>query len=230
MRGMVLKSHYEPTASMAYLVSKVVPGIAVFGGIDLNRSVGGSCECGGDRAHGADEGRAGQGGVAADVRCGEPGEVLEAGPAVRAGVEGSGRCCRSVRGVIGLAREVRADTGDGALVGGGVPADRSGGEAGGGEKCGGDPRHAGAGSHDCGADEGSGGDGGVARVRLQCADRRQQGIRVWRLCEGDARGGSGALHRCRATWGRWATRCIRTGWRRTLRGCERRHGNTRKLG
>lgn len=41
MRGMVLKSHYEPTASMAYLVSKVVPGIAVFGGIDLNRSVGG---------------------------------------------------------------------------------------------------------------------------------------------------------------------------------------------
>src|ERR1039457_2056270 len=41
MRGMVLKSHYEPTASLAYLVSKVVPGIAVFGGIDLNRSVGG---------------------------------------------------------------------------------------------------------------------------------------------------------------------------------------------
>jgi hypothetical protein len=38
---MVLKSHYEPTASLAYLVSKVVPGIAVFGGIDLNRSVGG---------------------------------------------------------------------------------------------------------------------------------------------------------------------------------------------
>jgi hypothetical protein len=41
MRGMVLKSHYEPTASLAYVVSKVVPGIAVFGGIDLNRSVGG---------------------------------------------------------------------------------------------------------------------------------------------------------------------------------------------
>lgn len=41
MRGMVLKSHYEPTASLAYLVAKVVPGIAVFGGIDLNRSVGG---------------------------------------------------------------------------------------------------------------------------------------------------------------------------------------------
>ena len=41
MRGLVLKSHYEPTASMAYLASKVVPGIALFGGIDLNRSVGG---------------------------------------------------------------------------------------------------------------------------------------------------------------------------------------------
>ena len=41
MRGMVLKNHYEPTASLAYVVSKVVPGISVFGGIDLNRSVGG---------------------------------------------------------------------------------------------------------------------------------------------------------------------------------------------
>jgi hypothetical protein len=41
MRALVLKSHYEPTASMAYLVSKVVPGITIFGGIDLNRSVGG---------------------------------------------------------------------------------------------------------------------------------------------------------------------------------------------
>ena len=41
MRGIVLKNHYEPTASLAYVVAKVVPGIAVFGGIDLNRSVGG---------------------------------------------------------------------------------------------------------------------------------------------------------------------------------------------
>jgi hypothetical protein len=41
MRGLVLKSHYEPTASMAYLVRKEVPGILVFGGIDLNRTVGG---------------------------------------------------------------------------------------------------------------------------------------------------------------------------------------------
>ena len=41
MRGLVLKSHWEPTASMAYLVRKVVPGIEIFGGIDLNRSVGG---------------------------------------------------------------------------------------------------------------------------------------------------------------------------------------------
>ncbi len=41
MRGLVLKNHYEPTASLAYIVRKVVPGIEVFGGIDLNRTVGG---------------------------------------------------------------------------------------------------------------------------------------------------------------------------------------------
>jgi hypothetical protein len=41
MRGLVLKSHYEPTASLAYVVRKVVPGLEVFGGIDLNLSVGG---------------------------------------------------------------------------------------------------------------------------------------------------------------------------------------------
>jgi len=32
MRGMVLKNHYEPTASLAYVVRKEVPGIEVFGG------------------------------------------------------------------------------------------------------------------------------------------------------------------------------------------------------
>jgi hypothetical protein len=41
MRGLVLKSHFEPTASMAYLVRKEVPGIEIFGGIDLNLTVGG---------------------------------------------------------------------------------------------------------------------------------------------------------------------------------------------
>src|SRR5437899_10767778 len=41
MRGLVLKNHYEPTASLAYVVRKEVPGIEVFGGVDLNRSVGG---------------------------------------------------------------------------------------------------------------------------------------------------------------------------------------------
>ena len=38
---MVLKNHYEPTASLAYIVRKEVPGIEVFGGVVLNRSVGG---------------------------------------------------------------------------------------------------------------------------------------------------------------------------------------------
>ena len=41
MRGIVLKEHYTETASWAYLVSQVVPGIEVFGGIVLNRAVGG---------------------------------------------------------------------------------------------------------------------------------------------------------------------------------------------
>ena len=41
MRAMVLKNHYEPTASLAYLVRKEVPGIEVFGGISLDLTVGG---------------------------------------------------------------------------------------------------------------------------------------------------------------------------------------------
>jgi len=41
MRGLVLKNDYEPTASLAWLVRKEVPGIEIFSGIDLNRSVGG---------------------------------------------------------------------------------------------------------------------------------------------------------------------------------------------
>ena len=40
-RALVLKNHYEPTASLAYIVRKEVPGIEIFGGIDLNLSVGG---------------------------------------------------------------------------------------------------------------------------------------------------------------------------------------------
>jgi hypothetical protein len=41
MRALVLKNHYESTAGIAYLVRKLVPGIEVFGGIDLNLTVGG---------------------------------------------------------------------------------------------------------------------------------------------------------------------------------------------
>ena len=41
MRGLVLKNHFESTAAQAYLVGKEVPGLAVFGGIDLNLTVGG---------------------------------------------------------------------------------------------------------------------------------------------------------------------------------------------
>ena len=41
MRAIVLKNHYDSTAGLAFLVRKVVPDIEVFGGIALNRTVGG---------------------------------------------------------------------------------------------------------------------------------------------------------------------------------------------
>jgi hypothetical protein len=41
MRGIVLKNHYDPTAGLAFLARKEVPGLEVFGGIDLNLTVGG---------------------------------------------------------------------------------------------------------------------------------------------------------------------------------------------
>src|SRR5690349_21863147 len=41
MRGIVLKEHTTETASWAYLVSEMVPGVEVFGGIVLNKAVGG---------------------------------------------------------------------------------------------------------------------------------------------------------------------------------------------
>ena len=41
MRAIVIKNHYESTAGDAYLARTLVPGIDVFGGIDLNLTVGG---------------------------------------------------------------------------------------------------------------------------------------------------------------------------------------------
>ena len=41
MRAIVLKNHYVSTAGLAYIVRRQVPGIEVFGGIDLNLTVGG---------------------------------------------------------------------------------------------------------------------------------------------------------------------------------------------
>ena len=41
MRAIVLKNHYDPTAGLAYLARKQAPGLEVFGGIDLNLTVGG---------------------------------------------------------------------------------------------------------------------------------------------------------------------------------------------
>lgn len=40
-RGMVLMNHFDPTAGLAHLVQKQVPELEVFGGIVLNRLVGG---------------------------------------------------------------------------------------------------------------------------------------------------------------------------------------------
>src|SRR5262245_43401311 len=41
MRGLVLKNHYDPTAGLAFLARKAAPGLEVFGGVDLNLTVGG---------------------------------------------------------------------------------------------------------------------------------------------------------------------------------------------
>lgn len=41
MRAMLFKNHYTETASLAYSVMQIVPGLEAFGGIALNRSVGG---------------------------------------------------------------------------------------------------------------------------------------------------------------------------------------------
>ena len=41
MRALLLKNHYTHTASLAYLISQAVPGIESYGGIALNRPVGG---------------------------------------------------------------------------------------------------------------------------------------------------------------------------------------------
>jgi hypothetical protein len=41
MRGMVMKNHWEPTASLAYMVRKMVPGIEIFGGVTQDLAVGG---------------------------------------------------------------------------------------------------------------------------------------------------------------------------------------------
>jgi len=41
LRGFVLKSHYIPTAERAKVVSKAVPGIAAYGAVTLNHSIGG---------------------------------------------------------------------------------------------------------------------------------------------------------------------------------------------
>lgn len=41
LRGFVLKSHYFPTAERAQVVTKAVPGIAAYGAIVLNHSIGG---------------------------------------------------------------------------------------------------------------------------------------------------------------------------------------------
>jgi hypothetical protein len=41
LKGFVLKSHYVPTAERAKVVTKAVPGIAAYGALTLNHSIGG---------------------------------------------------------------------------------------------------------------------------------------------------------------------------------------------
>jgi len=41
MRAIVLKNHYAPTYPLAYVVNRAIPGIESYGGVVLNRAVGG---------------------------------------------------------------------------------------------------------------------------------------------------------------------------------------------
>lgn len=41
MRALVMKNHYTHTGTLAYMVTQSVPGIEIYGGIALNRAVGG---------------------------------------------------------------------------------------------------------------------------------------------------------------------------------------------
>ena len=41
MRAVLIKNHYEPTVDLAYVLRKELPGLQVFGGIDLNWISGG---------------------------------------------------------------------------------------------------------------------------------------------------------------------------------------------
>jgi hypothetical protein len=41
MRGVVIKNHSEPTATLAYLLRQEIPNFEIFGGIVMNRTVGG---------------------------------------------------------------------------------------------------------------------------------------------------------------------------------------------
>ena len=41
MRGMVMKNHWQPTASLAYLMRKQVPDFEIFGGVTQNIALGG---------------------------------------------------------------------------------------------------------------------------------------------------------------------------------------------
>jgi hypothetical protein len=41
VRGVVIKNHYEPTLDVSLLLRREIPGIEIFGGIDLNHIVGG---------------------------------------------------------------------------------------------------------------------------------------------------------------------------------------------
>ncbi len=41
MRALLLKNHFAPTIQLAYIVGRAVPGVEVYGGVVLNRPVGG---------------------------------------------------------------------------------------------------------------------------------------------------------------------------------------------
>ena len=101
MRGSCSRTTTSPTAGLAFLARKAAPGLEVFGGIDLNLTVGGMNPAAVEHMTQVTGGW-GRFVWMSDVRCREPGALLEGEPAVRQRVAERASCCPETKAVIAV--------------------------------------------------------------------------------------------------------------------------------